>query len=105
MHRQFLWGKLVLGLVAIVAVLQVVHLILLSRLEARHRKHTGYRGAPSVSDADEEYPSYIGVASVTPGGISPYSGGPEFGVSPYRETSAADSRIWVRRFFLDCLVK
>ncbi|XP_046382479.1 beta-1,4-glucuronyltransferase 1-like [Ischnura elegans] len=94
MHRQFLWGKLVLGLVAIVAVLQVVHLVLLSRLEARHRKHSG-RGAPSASDGDDEYPTYNAVASVTPGGISSFSGGPEFAVSPYQETSAADSRVWV----------
>jgi len=37
--QHFLWGKLVLVLVAVVAVLQVVHLILLSRLEAKHHHH------------------------------------------------------------------
>lgn len=37
MHH-FLWGKLVLVLVAVVAVLQVIHLVLLSRLEARHHQ-------------------------------------------------------------------
>ncbi|XP_067012074.2 beta-1,4-glucuronyltransferase 1 isoform X2 [Anabrus simplex] len=37
--QHFLWGKVVLVLVAVVAVLQVVHLILLSRLEARHHHH------------------------------------------------------------------
>nr|CAD7265338.1 unnamed protein product [Timema shepardi] len=37
--QHLLWGKVVLVLVAVVAVLQVVHLILLSRLEARHHHH------------------------------------------------------------------
>jgi hypothetical protein len=37
--QHFLWGKLVLVLVAVVAVLQVIHLILLSRLEAKHHHH------------------------------------------------------------------
>ncbi|XP_046981385.1 beta-1,4-glucuronyltransferase 1-like [Schistocerca americana] len=37
MHH-LLWGKVVLLLVGVVAVLQVVHLVLLSRLESRHRR-------------------------------------------------------------------
>ncbi|XP_039299350.1 beta-1,4-glucuronyltransferase 1-like isoform X2 [Nilaparvata lugens] len=37
--QHLVWGKLVLVLVAVVAVLQVVHLILLSRLESRHHSH------------------------------------------------------------------
>lgn len=37
--QHFLWGKLVLVLVAIVAILQVIHLVLLSRLEARHHHY------------------------------------------------------------------
>ncbi|XP_063237677.1 beta-1,4-glucuronyltransferase 1-like isoform X1 [Bacillus rossius redtenbacheri] len=35
--QNFLWGKVVFFLVAVVAILQVVHLILLSQLEAKHR--------------------------------------------------------------------
>ncbi|KAF4528248.1 hypothetical protein B566_EDAN014406 [Ephemera danica] len=39
MQSSSAWGRVVLLLVAAVAVLQVLHLILLSRLEARHQRH------------------------------------------------------------------
>lgn len=50
--QHFLWGKLVLVLVAVVAVLQVVHLILLSRLEAKHHHHEDQDDHP-VSSGNE----------------------------------------------------
>jgi hypothetical protein len=50
--QHFLWGKLVLVLVAVVAVLQVVHLILLSRLEAKHH-HREDQDVRPVSSGNE----------------------------------------------------
>lgn len=57
MHH-FLWGKLVLVLVAIVAILQVIHLVLLSRLEARHHQqlhqfHSGNNNLPPNSKTQD----------------------------------------------------
>lgn len=50
--QHFLWGKLVLVLVAVVAVLQVVHLILLSRLEAKHH-HNEDQDVRPISSGNE----------------------------------------------------
>ncbi|PNF18583.1 hypothetical protein B7P43_G06247 [Cryptotermes secundus] len=52
--QHFLWGKLVLVLVAVVAVLQVVHLILLSRLEAKHHHHEDQDDHPVSSGNEAE---------------------------------------------------